>query len=241
MLEQLAERPMRASELAREMAIKWTTAHRTLSYLASMGYIERDAARGEYFVGVRSYSVGSAYVASLRLCEAARRYLKAAALQSGATVQLVKRDHRRSVVLSVYDGARAHVPETTVGCNFPLHCGSKGHVLLAHSPARFVDDYLAQRLERLTPHTLVDADKLRTRLDEVRERGFAVTSKDVRLFAASVAAPIYDRGDRVVASVTLVTSPANLAEHVDGLGRLAVHTAQSVTRALDGAGLAPAG
>jgi DNA-binding IclR family transcriptional regulator len=231
-LERLAERPMRASELARVMEIKWTTAHRTLAYLESMGYIERDAVRGEYFVGVRAYSLGSSYVASLRLSETARPYLKAAALRSGETVQLVKRDHRQSVVLAVHDGVKKHVPETTVGCNFPLHCGSKGHVLLAHSPERFLDDYLAQALMALTPHTLTDPDRLRARLDEVRHQGFAATSRDVRMFSASVAAPVYDRAGRVVASVTVVGTPADVADRLDWLSRVVVHTAQSVTRGL---------
>lgn len=229
-LEQVAERPMRASALARTLGLKWTTAHRTLSYLTSMGYLERDERSGEYFVGVRAYSLGSSYVASLRLPESARPYLHAASVLGKATAQLVKRDHRRSVVLSVVDPGREHVAETTIGCNFPLHCGSKGHVLLAYAPQAFLDAYLARPLERLTPYTITDPRTLYARVDEVRERGFAVTSRDVRLFSASVAAPVRDRLGHVVASVTLVVPPDDLEAREHQLTQLVMRAAQSISR-----------
>ena len=229
-LEQVAERPMRASALARTLGLKWTTAHRTLSYLTSMGYLERDERSGEYFVGVRAYSLGSSYVASLRLSESARPYLHAASILGNATAQLVKRDHRRSVVLSVFDPGREHVAETTIGCNFPLHCGSKGHVLLAYAPQAFLDAYLARPLERLTPRTITDPRALYARIESVREHGFAVTSRDVRLFSASVAAPVRDRLGHVVASVTLVVPPDDLAAREHQLTQLIVRAAHSISR-----------
>jgi DNA-binding IclR family transcriptional regulator len=231
-LEQVAERPMRASALARTLGLKWTTAHRTLSYLTSMGYLERDERSGEYFVGVRAYSLGSSYVASLRLAESARPYLHAASILGNGTAQLVKRDHRRSVVLSVFDPGRQHVAETTIGCNFPLHCGSKGHVLLAYAPQPFLDAYLTRPLERLTPHTLTDPRVLYERVADVRGRGFAVTSRDVRMFSASVAAPVRDRLGHVVASVTLVVPPDDLDAREQQLTQLVLRAAQSISRAV---------
>jgi DNA-binding IclR family transcriptional regulator len=229
LLEQIAERPMRASDLARALDMKWTTAHRTLTYLASTGYVERDEATGRYFVGVRAYALGSSYVSSLSLSESARPYLHAASIMSQATAQLVKRDDRQSVVLSVCDPGRDHVPETTIGCNFPLHCGSKGHVLLAFANPDFVDDYLARRLARLTPYTVVDPGALRSRLDEVRERGYALTDRDVRVFSSSVAAPVRDPADNVVASVTLVVPPDEIRERRHQLTEMVVRTARSIS------------
>ncbi|MEA2177415.1 MAG: hypothetical protein QOG77_712, partial [Solirubrobacteraceae bacterium] len=63
-LEQLAERPRSPSELARALGMKWTTAYRTLMSLKDMGYVERDPETGRYSVGMRTYSLGSAYIAS---------------------------------------------------------------------------------------------------------------------------------------------------------------------------------
>jgi DNA-binding IclR family transcriptional regulator len=232
LLEQIADRPMRASDLARALDMKWTTAHRTLTYLASMGYVERDDGTGRYHVGVRAYAFGSSYVPSLRLAEIARPYLHAASVVGHATAQLVKRDHRQSVVVGVCDPGPDHVPETTVGCNFPLHCGSKGHVLLAFATPEFVDAYLERRLEQLTPYTVTDPNLLRQRLDDIRVRGYALTDRDVRVFSSSVAAPVEDRAGNVVASVTLVVPPADLRERGRRLSEVVVGTARSISQTL---------
>lgn len=232
LLEQIGDRPMRASDLARALDMKWTTAHRTLTYLASMGYIERDETTGHYFIGVRAYALGSSYVSSLRLSETARPILHAASIMGRATAQLVKRDHRQSVVLSVCDPGRDHVPETTIGCNFPLHCGSKGHVLLAFATPDFIDAYLERRLEQLTPYTVIDPVALRNRLEDVRGRGYALTDRDVRVFSSSVAAPVRDRAGNVVASVTLVVPPEELRERRHHLTEVVVKAARSISQSV---------
>jgi hypothetical protein len=55
-------------------------------------------------------------------------------------------------------------------------------VLLTYADADFVDDYLSRPLESLTPMTIVDPAVLRKRFDQIRERGWAVTDRDVRPF-----------------------------------------------------------
>jgi DNA-binding IclR family transcriptional regulator len=231
-LEHLAERPQTPSELARALDMKWTTAYRTLMTLTAMGYVERNADTGCYSVGVRTYAVGSAYVSALKLPEIASPYLSAAAELAGSTTQLVTRDDHSSVVVSVCP-VRSHVmPETSVGCNFPLHCGSKGHVLLAYADPAFRENYLSGPLVSLTPLSITDPDILRERLDQVRARGYAVTDRDVRMFSSSVAAPIVDRAGDVVASVTIAMDPHELRQQTRRLIDLVVRTARGISQRL---------
>ncbi len=229
-LELVADRPLRAADVARALGLSWATTHRVLTYLTEMGYIERDTRSRRYSVGVRSYSLGSSYLARLPLHHVCHPYLEAAATVASATAQLVERDHRRSVVLSVVEARRHHVPETTIGCNFPLHCGSKGHVLLAHADPTFVDDYLGRTLEALTPWTVVDPSALRERFEAVRTQGYAVTDRDTRLFSASVAAPVVDPAGEVVASVTLVVHPTELPARRRQLIDVVRRTAEGISR-----------
>lgn len=231
-LELVADRPLRASEIARSLSLSWATVHRMLTYLTEMGYLDRDPDTRRYSVGVRSYSLGSSYLARLPLHHVSHPYLEAAATIACATAQLVERDHRRSVVLSVVESRRHRVPETTIGCNFPLHCGSKGHVLLAHADPSFVDDYLSRPLESLTPWTIVDSEVLRARFQEVRARGYAVTDRDVRVFSSSVAAPVVDDDGDVVASVTLVVGPPELGRRRRQLVDVVRRTAEGVSSLL---------
>lgn len=230
-LELLAERPMHAVEVVEALGIKWATAHRTLTYLTEIGYLDRNE-DGTYSVGVQAYSVGSAYIPHSVLCRVAQPHLERAAHLAGATAQLTKPMRQRAVVLSRHAARPGHVPETTIGCNFPLHCGSKGHVLLAYADTTFLDGYLASRLEPLTPYTITDPRKLRRRLTSVCNAGYAITDRDIRPWSSSVAAPIRSPADDVIASVTLIVRPAELRARRRQLVEVTTRTAAGISRSL---------
>ena len=189
-LELVADRPLRASEIARALGLSWATAHRVLTYLTEMGYLDRDPPTRRYSVGVRSYSLGSSYLARLPLHHISHPYLEAAATVARATAQLVKRDHRRSVVLGVVEARRHHVPETTIGCNFPAALRFQGPRSTRARDARVRRRLPEPAARALTSWTVVDPEILRRRFEEVRARGYAVTDRDVRMFSSSVAAPV---------------------------------------------------
>jgi DNA-binding IclR family transcriptional regulator len=228
-LEALADRPMRAKELAETITMKWTTVHRTLTYLRENGYLRRDPASGVYYIGSRLYYIGSSYVANLPILQASRPYLKAAADDTGATAQLVERDRSHSIVLLVFEPKSEYIPQTTIGYHFPLHCGSKGQVLLAHAESAFVEEYLSRPLESLTRHTITDPDDLRQRLAEIREHGYAVTRRDVQLTTGSAAAPVWDASGDVAASVTLIVDHARFSQVEETLVDTVLNAARSIS------------
>lgn len=230
-LHVLTDGPHTGSALARRLGLKWATAHRMLTTLTTLGYVERDE-NGEYRLGLRAYALGSAYVLSSRLHQAARPYLRAASLSAQVVAQIAERGGRSSIVLSVHEPKVDYVPETSVGCNFPLHCGSKGHVLLAWADPAFVDDYLSGPLEALTPYTCTDPDVLRATLDRVRRDGYAVTDRDVRLFSSSVAAPVFGPQDQLLGALTLVCRPERFQVLRRRLIRLVTSTAEGISRAV---------
>lgn len=230
-LEALTEGPLTASELTRRLGLKWATTHRMLSSLTQLGYIEHEAT-GEYRLGVRTYALGSAYVVSSRLHQVARPYLHAASVSAGCVAQLAERGGRSSIVLSAHEPRVDYVPETSVGCNFPLHCGSKGRVLLAWSSSEFVDEYLAGPLDALTPMTMTDPDELRADLDRVRRDGYAVTDRDVRMFSSSVAAPVFAPTGELLAAVTLVIRPDGFEKMRARLIELVTRTGTGISRAV---------
>jgi DNA-binding IclR family transcriptional regulator len=228
-LEVLAEQPLRAKELADRLGLKWTTAYRTLAFLADTGYVRRDDATGMYTIGVRLYSIGSSYAAHLPLAQAARPTLRAAADETRATAQLVERDGFRSVVVAVAEPASETIPKASMGFHFPLHCGSKGQVLLAYAGDDVVAEYLGRPLQRLTQHTIVDPVELRAKLAAVREQGYAVTRRDVQLSTGSVAAPVHDAAGNVVAATCLIASATDVDANESRLVEAVLDAARSLS------------
>jgi DNA-binding IclR family transcriptional regulator len=212
-LEVLAEHPMRASEAAEALGMSWATLHRTLTQLEADEFIERDSS-GVFRIGKRSWLLGSTYLVGHRLLELAIPLMTRAAQDTPfAVFQLVERSGGIALVLYSHEALSGEIiTRTTYGYHFPLHTGSKGHVLLAYAPEEFIEEYLAGELIALTPGSVTDPDELRKILATVQDQGYARTIGDVQSFTGSIAAPVFDNGGSVVAAVCAVVSRT----HLDG-------------------------
>ena len=212
-LELLARTPMRATDAASALDMSWATLYRVLVQLETDEFIERDAA-GVYRVGPRTWLLGSTYLVGNRLLDLAVPLVKQASAElGGAVFQLVERVGATAVVLYSQEAAGGEViTRTTYGYHFPLHSGSKGLLLLAYAPPEFIEEYLAGELNPLTPDTMTDPDQIRDRLAEIRFEDVAVTVGDVQSFTGSVAAPVRDATDQVVAAICAVVPRSQIED-----------------------------
>jgi DNA-binding IclR family transcriptional regulator len=116
--------------------------------------------------------------------------------------------------LSIRDGDQVHYIDQVgspnpvsvrdwTGSRIPLHAVSSGQVLLAFSPATFVQRYLGRPMERFTERTLVTADALIERMRAIRRDGYTWALEEFDEGISSVAAPVADASGEVVAAVHL--------------------------------------
>lgn len=204
-LEHLAVNPGRASEISQQLGVSWATLHRTLSQLEQGGFLMRDPDTNRYSIGPRMWFVGTSYLAHHPVIEVAQPHIDAAAQVGAYTAQLVERSDRLAVTLYSYHTTGEIITKSTYGYHFPLHCGSKGQVLLAFAGDSYIEEYLSGPLESLTRETDTDPESLRGRLALAREQGYCRTMGDVQAFTGSVAAPVFDRSGQAVAAVCFIT------------------------------------
>jgi DNA-binding IclR family transcriptional regulator len=104
-----------------------------------------------------------------------------------------------------------------------------GKVLLAHASEDVQQAVLAD-LRRVTAYTVVQPGRLRAELARVRQEGFAQTSEEMSLGACSVAVPVRDGDDQVVAALGIVV--ASLKRDRDRLVAALQVAAQGIRRML---------
>jgi DNA-binding IclR family transcriptional regulator len=211
-LEALAERPMRAQDLARRLDLKWTTAYRSLAYLEEHGYLRLDPATGVYSIGSHLYRLGIAYLNSHPLAQAASPHLKPMAHELKCAAQLNERQGLRVITLAFVDAPGATISKTQPGFSWPLNVASKGHLLLAFAPDEVRQEALSGPLTAFTEHSITDPGVLRRRIEEVRAADYAVTRDDLQLGVGSVATPVRDVDGAVVACVTLIDRSARMKD-----------------------------
>lgn len=190
------------TDLAQATGLNKTTAFRLLAALEAERLIMRNPLSGGYRLGVELIAIGGTAMRSNPLRATSRPVLVTLAEQCGeaATLELLVEDY----VLVVDEVASSNPMGMTqdVGNRLPVHATATGKVLLAAQPAGRIDDLLAGPLARLTDQTIVDPQRLRAELAQVRQDGFAVANGELEPGFVAVAAPVQDRERQVIAAIS---------------------------------------
>src|ERR1700744_2536043 len=203
-IEHLAVRPGRVVDVTQEMGLPWATVHRIITKLTKADFLRRDPDTKRYEIGPALWFAGATYMANHRVLRAAIPYLRKPEEIDGIAVQLAERVRDQAVAIYSAQPYATEISKAQYGYHFPLHCGSKGRVLLAFETPEFIAHYLRRAPERVTQFTIVDAEELRQDLAEIRQRGYSITLADVQPFTGSMAAPIRDFTGRVIASICFI-------------------------------------
>lgn len=230
-LDFLASSPGRVVDVTRSLNLPWATVHRTIIQLEQAQFLRRDPESNRYEIGPRLWHIGSAYLANHRVLNTAMPYLTKLEGEDGIAMQVVERIGNQSVAIYSHQRVDDDITKAHYGYHFPLHCGSKGLVLLAGESKEFIQEYLRRDLEKLTPDTITDPARLASLLETVRRDGISVTVGDVQPFTGSMSAPIRDAGGQVIACLCFVfrKAVAKNAKRIDSLRDKLLQASHSIS------------
>lgn len=178
---------LRLVDLVDAVGLPKTTVHRVVGALEAEGLLRTDAA-GRIWLGQT-------------VRDLARRATTDLAAQVRPAVVALHRATDETVDVAVVDGALVRFIDqvqstqalrvvSEVGAAFPLHATANGKAALAAMAAADVDEVLALGLPRLTPATIVDPDRLRVSLDDVRTTGVAFDEEEHTAGISAVGAAV---------------------------------------------------
>ncbi|MFI0990384.1 IclR family transcriptional regulator [Streptomyces exfoliatus] len=193
-------------EIVRRLGLPRTTVHELVATLTARSYLVPVPEQpGRYRLGVRPYQLGSRYAEQLDLAAEGQRVARAVAETCDETVHVAVLEDTSVIYIAKVDSTHAVRMVSAAGRRLPAHCTSVGKMLLASLPeeelaARVPDD---AELVAMTPHSVTDPATLRAALADVRRRGIALESRESNPDVSCVAAPVRDRGGRVVAALSI--------------------------------------
>lgn len=195
-------RRLTLTELAERAGLPVATAHRLVAELVAWGALTRTGS-GDYVVGRRLWDIGLLAPLQAGLVELASPYLHDLYGATHATVHLAVRDDGEVLYLDRLRGSTSVPVVSTIGSRLPMHATGVGKVLLAHAPAD-VRERVLSSLDRITPYTVTQRDRLERQLERVRKDGFATTEEEMTLGACSIAVPVPGPDGSVVAAIGIV-------------------------------------
>jgi DNA-binding IclR family transcriptional regulator len=197
------------AELSRRMALPRASVFRILQTLEYMGFVERQSDNAHYRLSIGVLRLGFEYLASMELTEQGRPVLEALSAATGLSSHLVVRDGTEVVFVAKALGRASLFNSVQVGARLPAHATVLGRILLAKlSLSELVALYAGQSLVAFTPQTPTTLARLKQLAEQDLERGYGISESGFESGISSIAAPVFDGGNTIVAAVS-VTIPAS--------------------------------
>ncbi|CAE6869073.1 HTH-type transcriptional regulator XynR [Paraburkholderia aspalathi] len=192
------------ADIVTALGIPKTTAHRLVSNLEEFGFLEHGMERGRYQVGPRLLELATNILAASTSHGPIHALLMELSRRTAETTSLGVM--RGSEVVYI-DSAIGNSPLTLnfqKGHRAPAHCTSSGRVFLANMEKKQLDAYmLSGPWEPITPYTIVDPDRLRQEIDQVRKQGFATNDSEFAIGVVGAAVPIAGPNGRIMACLSI--------------------------------------
>jgi DNA-binding IclR family transcriptional regulator len=193
-------------EIGRRLRLHKSTVSRLLATMARHDLVARDEASGAFRLGSALIAFGSTALRQFDIRAVARPALQRLAQRTRETVELGVLENGRLVEIDVILSPQAISHRGLLGRSYHAHCTALGKAILADLPAGECRRLLGQRLQRCTPRTITEWERLEAELAGVRRLGYAVNAEELEPGLVSVAAPIY-RADGHVAAAISVSGP----------------------------------
>ena len=210
------ESELGVTEIARRTNLSPATTHRLLATLGAEGYVTKDSVTSRYRLGSRLFALSYAAESRITTLRAqASDAMEDLKTQYGETVNLAVLERRHVIYVHQVESERPVRAFNRIGNRILAHASAAGKVLLAFEPEGAVVSLLPHdRLESLTPATIVSPQILLQQLATVRMRGYALDLGEQDEEVVCVAAPILVPGRRPAAALS-ISGPANRMQKLD--------------------------
>lgn len=209
-------------ELAEISGFNKTAVQRLTDTLIALGYLGRNR-RKEFYLEPRILTLGFNYLNGSELRLLGDTHLRAFSHRIGQTVNLAVLDELEVIFVFRNEIRRFFGFGLREGSRLPSYCTSSGKVLLAGLPDEDLDERLDRiNFEPLTRYTIMDKETLRANVEAVRKAGYGVADQEGTLALYSVAVPVFNYENRVVAAANISLQaeehdPQEVKEMLDAL------------------------
>lgn len=191
------------SDIATRTRLDPGTIRRILITLRDEGLIYQDSSGGLYSMTLGVLELGKAVSESVSLRDLLEGDLITLASDMGATVYLSVYSNEKALCVARYHGTSGiEVRWWSAGESMPLNCGAGPRIILAYMSDSQRQSHLSGSLSGLTDNSQTDAAEILGELDDIKNRGWALTLNDVADGLSALAVPLTNADGKLVAAVS---------------------------------------
>lgn len=190
-------------ELARETNVNHSVVHRILKTFEKHGFLRQNSSTKKYELGIKFLEYGMIAMDLYPINDQTKSIMKNLRDRVDESIFLTWIDGYDGLCVDYAESKNTIKFTVDKGSRTPLYAGANNRVLLAFQSEDYIDDVIAQGLKPITEYTITDPDLLKKDLQEIRKKGYAYTVGEFNTDVTGLAIPLYNRSNKVVASLTI--------------------------------------
>lgn len=224
-------------EVSEKTGIPKSTAYRILTTLEEgelLSKTKHSIHDSRYRLGLKLLILGQLASEQMELRSIALPYMEELGNEINEVVHLVIVNQKKSTYIEKVESKRALRLFTRIGKSLPLHLGSGPKLLLAHLPTEKQEEILEDAaMYSIDGNKLIDKEKLRRELDEIRVNGFGFSVAEQDEDTTGVSYPIFNYQEEVVAALAVSGLSSNFeGERLQLIKLKTEETAQRISKEL---------
>ena len=222
------------TEISEQVNLHKSTVYRLLTTLIYKGYVVQDAETNKYGITLKLFELGSKKVESMDLLSVSKEYTKKLMESVNEVVHLVVREGSEIVYIDKVEANNTIMMASTIGKRSPMYCTSVGKAILAHLPEKKVKEiWDNSKIVKYTDYTITDFEELKTELEDIRQKGYAVDNEENEIGVRCIGVPIFNRHGKVEAAISISGPAIRVTESkISNFSIKVMNTASLISREL---------
>ncbi|SDH86094.1 transcriptional regulator, IclR family [Alteribacillus persepolensis] len=200
------------TEIAKKKEMNIASAQRLVKTLENYKYIERSSESKKYRLGLSILRLSGIVTSTMEIHQEARPIAEALVEQLGEAVHIGVLEGSETVYLEKIESLHPVRLASYTGKQNPGYCTGCGKVVLAYKDVREQERMMHEMSQKgfypYASNTVTTINQLSEDLKEIKRQGHAVCVNEFSEGITSIAAPIYDHRETVIAAIS-VTGPHN--------------------------------
>ena len=224
------------SDLAEQVKLPASTAHRLLNTLEGQGFVRREQGSELWFVGTTGFKVGNGFLASRDFVRQANPFMQQLVEQVGETCNLSVLQGGKAVLIAQEQCSEMMRMMVPLGSGSPLHASGVGKAILAGLPEEERELQIESLvLSEITPWTIVSKQQFKESIQCSAQQGWALDDQEHAIGLRCIAACLFDEEARPLAAISVSGPLARIDdERVIWLGEQVKLSAQAITEFIGG-------
>lgn len=229
------------TSIARQSGMATSTVYRILTALQSNGLIRMDDETKHWFIGVRSFEIGSGFQRNRKPIDVGRLVMRELMEETGESVNMAIIDNGEVVYIAQFECHNAIRAFHRPGSRGPIHCSGVGKALLAWRTKLEVNAILHEHgMRSFTNKTITGDQRFFAELVESRKNGWAVDNEERYEGMRCVASPIFNEFGEAQTGISISGPAVRLTpQRIGELAPMVKRAAQRVTDLVGGRQAAP--